>query len=420
MSLVSTLMGGVTESALNLGEFDYSSEASMESYWLDVACESLVNDIYNVDKAFLTADVIGEVKTITEGADPAVLLEGMISSGIEKIKEAFRKFLAKIKEWAAKVKKFFKIIFLKGKDFVKEFGKEIRAKSTKGFKYKGYDYDIAGGDEAVDKIKDAVGSEIDGLLSAATTDADKSTARDSLSSEVTAGSLSYMMSKVGNKNATDWQDDLCKSAGSKAGLGGCSDLTELVNELADRYHGGDSDKQDMEEFEGHNDPSDMLSFIESNDKAIKQVEKDEKTFEKQIDKIIKNLDKLAATSKKDRTQVKDDSGKDVTDTAYKAASKVSSYLSSALTVQKSVVDKKVNIYKEACGAFTTILKSFLRFKPAKESYDFDDADNIIALTEAGDAVEPDVSAEEDTSSKDDKKDAATEGASLLESAYRYL
>ena len=144
MSLVSTLMSGVTESALNLGEFDYSSEASMESYWLDAACESLVSDIYSIDRAYLTADVIGEVKTVTEGADPQVLLEGMIATGIEKIKNAFRKFLAKIKEWAAKVKRFFKIIFLKGKDFVKEFGKEIRTKSVKGFKYKGYIYDIEG------------------------------------------------------------------------------------------------------------------------------------------------------------------------------------------------------------------------------------------------------------------------------------
>ena len=69
---------------------------------------------------------------------------------------------------------------------------------------------------------------------------------------------------------------------------------------------------------------------------------------------------------------------------------------------------------------------------SKESYDFADADSIIALTEAGDAVEPDVSAEddgaEDPNAKDDKKTAdtegckkgTTEGAALFESAYKYL
>ena len=416
MSLVSTLMGGVTESALNLGEFDYSSEASMESYWLDAACESLVNDIYNVDKAFLTADVIGEVKTITEGADPAVLLEGMISSGIEKIKEAFRKFLAKIKEWAAKVKRFFKIIFLKGKDFVKEFGKELRAKSVKGFKYKGYDYNIENTDKVVKDIVDKIDSEINKLLDSAGT-ASRSDFTDGISGDQLN---TILTSNTGSdsKNSSDWQDELCGRL-----KGGCSDLTELLEELTEQYRGGDTEKQEIEEFEGHYDVSDMLSYIEGYDKEIKTIEKDEKDFEKEINKVIKQLDKIAATSKKDRENIKYGSGSAATqvdDAAYKIASKVSSFISSALSVQKSIVDKQVSIHKEACGAFTTILKSFLRFKPAKESYDFDDADNIIALTEAGDAVEPDVSAEEDTSSKDDKKDAATEGASLLESAYRYL
>ena len=429
MSLVSTLMSGVTESALNLGEFDYSSEASMESYWLDAACESLVSDIYSVDRAYLTADVIGEVKTVTEGADPQVLLEGMIATGIEKIKNAFRKFLAKIKEWAAKVKRFFKIIFLKGKDFVKEFGKEIRTKSVKGFKYKGYIYDIEGGNTAVDNIKDTVDGEINRLLSATDDDATRANYTDGDAAQ----QLTKLNSITDDQNASDWQDKLCKDAASSASLGSASDLSELMENLTEKYHGGDSDKQEVEDFEGKdNDPSDMLSFIESSDKSIKQVENDEKKFEKEINGIIKHLDKLAATSKKDRADIKDEDGNAIGDAAYKAASKVSGYLSTALTVQKSAVDKKVAIYKEAAGAYTTILKSFLRYKPAKESYDFADADSIIALTEAGDAVEPDVSAEddgaEDPNAKDDKKTAdtegckkgTTEGAALFESAYKYL
>lgn len=410
MSLVRTLMSGVTESATDLSQFDYSSEASMESFWLDSACESLVNDIYSVDRAYRTADIIGEVKVLTEGADPSVLLEGIISSGIEKIKEAFKKFLAKIKEWAAKVKRFFKIIFLKGKDFVKEFGKEIRTKSVKGFKYKGYNYAIEDTDGEVDTMIGTIGKEINTLLSLA-----DGASRDTKVDAITTDDIKGMLN-VGDKSSSDWQDELCKKCKSS-----CSDLTELGEYLTEQYRGGDNDKEEIEDFEGRNDPSDMLSFIEGYDKEIKKVEKDERDFEKEINAIIKNLDKMASTSKKDRTEIKDTTGTVVTDKAYKAASTVSSYLSAALTIQKTIVDKKVSMHKEACGAFTTILKSFLRFKPAKESHDLALADDIIALTEAGDVVEPDVSAEEEgADTEKDSKNAATEGTTLFESAYNYL
>ena len=409
MSLVRTLMSGVTESATDLSQFDYSSEASMESFWLDSACESLVNDIYSVDRTYRTADVIGEVKVLTEGADPSVLLEGLISSGIEKIKEAFKKFLAKIKEWAAKVKKFFKIIFLKGKDFVKEFGKEIRGKSVKGFKYKGYNYAIEDTDAEVENMTKIISGKIDGLLGVA-----EGVTRDSKANAITTDDIKAMIN-VDDKSSSDWQDALCKECKSS-----CGDLTELSEYLTEQYRGGDNDKEEIEDFEGRNDPSDMLSFIEGYDKEIKNVESEERKFEKEINSIIKNLDKMVVTSKNNRKEI-EDGDTNVTDKAYKAASTVSSYLSAALTVQKTIVDKKVSMHKEACGAFTTILKSFLRFKPAKESHDLALADDIIALTEAGDAVEPDVSAEEEGADTEEKsKDATTEGAALFESAYNYL
>ena len=103
MSLARTLIQG-SDFAGNLDvSMYYTGKATMESSWLDYACESLHMDIFNANKAYLVADVMGEVQVIKEGADPEVLLENILTSGFEKLKEAFKKFLAKIKEWFKKV-----------------------------------------------------------------------------------------------------------------------------------------------------------------------------------------------------------------------------------------------------------------------------------------------------------------------------
>ena len=136
-----------------------SDDATTEA-WTDFAVESLVNDIYTIDKAYHTADIIAEVKVLREGADPAILLEGIVKSGITKIKEAFKNFWAKIKSWFAEAKRQLMIMSKSGKDFIKQFKSEIEKKysDTKGknFSYVGREYDIDAGDKAGESIFKAV------------------------------------------------------------------------------------------------------------------------------------------------------------------------------------------------------------------------------------------------------------------------
>ena len=431
MSLTRALLSGVSESSLDLTGYDFSKTASMESYYLDAACESLLQDIYDVDKAFMVADVVGEVQVIREGANPSVLLEGMIKDAFTKLKEGFKKFLAKIKAWFAKVKKFFEVLFMNGKELAKKYGDEIKKKSTKGFKYKGFKYTIKAGDALVDQISERVAQEINFLIEYEDDNGVRRGLRDFVDSSsnrdnhlvtisyrendrngnmVDEQEIDSLVDGVTAKTTnTDYQDKLVKA------ICGSSDLSDMGDKIYETYRDKDTEKSEIENFEA-NSPSDMVEFLRTFNKAIKDAEKEEKAFEKDVNIVIKALDKQS--SKVDKIE---STGGTYT---YKLASKISSFISSALAVRKAAVDKKVSTYKEINSSWTSVLKSFVIKKEVKESAFFEDFDNMITLTEAAD-VEPEVPDQDETGEGDDAtkegcRKSSCESSSLLESAYNYL
>ena len=425
MSLTRALLSGVSESSLDLTGYDFSKTASMESYYLDAACESLLQDIYDVDKAFMVADVVGEVQVIREGANPSVLLEGMIKDAFTKLKEGFKKFLAKIKAWFAKVKKFFEVLFMNGKELAKKYGDEIKKKSTKGFKYKGFKYTIKAGDEFVNRISDGVAGEITQLLGGMSPSNFRDLAADAqenrlknISASITDGTdtismdiTSRVSNLTGDTSSTEYQDKLVKVVAN------VSDYSELTNTIEEKYKDGDTDKSEIEDFEA-NSPADMVDFLRTFDKAIKDADKEERAFEKDVNAVVKSLDKVSSMTDKDEN--------DGITMSYKLASKISKFISAALAVRKAAVDKKVSIYKEINSSWTSVLKSFVLKKEVKESAFFEDFDNMITLTEAAD-VEPETPEQDDemagegcSTSKEGCKKSSCESASLLESAYNYL
>lgn len=444
MSLTRALLSSTMESSM-VDVSKYNVKAMMTSEYLDSACESLIKDIYDADKAFMVADVIGECKVLTEGADPEVLLEGMISDAMSKLKEGFEKFLAKIKEWFAKVKKFFQVLFMNGKELAKKYGAEIRKKSVKGFKYKGFEYKISDGDALVESISNDVATEIDKLVGRIeelkdltpgdletrlkdrtktitgynkddaykNTGAWESKARglDNESKKITSH---FVTSADSEMSSTDYQDKLVSAI-----CKGASDISEMGETIEEKYRNGDTEKYEIDEFEA-NDRSDMLDFLTKFDKAISDMNKAEKQFEKDVNVVIKALDKLG--SKKETLDVnqKDGTKMGTKEVSYKLASKISSFISSALAVRKTACDKKVSIYKEINSSWTSVLKSFVLKKEVKESAFFDDFDSMIALTEAAD-VEPEV----DTGDEEDVNESYysnrySSSNSLLEAAYSYL
>lgn len=385
MSLARNLMSSVSES-VDVSGYDYSGCAIAESTWVDSACESLISDIYKVDKAYHTADIIGQVQVMQEGTNPEVLLEGIVKSGIEKIKEAFRKFWAKLKEWFKKVKDHFKAMFLTGSKFVKEFKKAIQDKKADGFKYTAFKYtlDSGEGDTIFDEVKDKI-SDLTSTLEKVVTirkEVDPKTVNpptqtfrqnedgkdaspgkvwvNTNTTKTVKGSYddfndAALAKSLGNKNlgelsATEFQDDFIKKLGKKS-----DDITELTDYLKATFRDGDDEESEWEDFES-NSKEDMMSLIENGGKAISDIERAEKKFENAINSIIKAYDKVKSTDK---------SG----EAGYKAAQKISGYLSALLAVGKVPSTTKVDAYKEAMASYERILKSFLRWKPVKEGYE---------------------------------------------------
>ena len=340
MSLARTLMSGVTEAAV-IDTTGYEFEnASMESAWLDSACESLVTDIFTVDKAYHVADIMGEVQVLKEGADGHVILEGMISTGINKLKEAFKKFWAKIKAWFAQVKKYFQSLFLQGKNFVKEFGTILEKKETKGFTYHGYKYTLSAGDSKVEAIMGKVNAEVTKCAAGIEKSGD---VRDleKLNDEL------KKVTGIDDMKTEDYSDKFVKGLG----ISGASNTSELSEDLAKVYRDGADAADEIEDFKAASVGT-MLDLVGSIDKKVKDFDKAEKAFEKDVNALIKALDKI---EKKDN------------DVAFKAAQKFSNIASKLLNIGKIPHSVKVAAYKEAANSYRSVLGSFYRWKPAKEA-----------------------------------------------------
>ena len=361
MSLAGKLLYGtsaVTESAISdISDIDNMAneiKAVATESWTDTALESLMSDIYDIDKAYHTADIIAEVKVIREGADPAVLLEGIVSGGIEKIKNAFKTFWAKLKAWFAAIKRQFKIIFTKGKDFIKEFKTELNKKTEKGFTYTGREFTIAAGDTEGEKIFKAVEAQVNKLT-------DWSKAEKMTSGDVDKDAFITFLKDKGlpvdskdvGMSSSDIQDKFIKD---NKFAKGATDISELNERLVEMYHNGnDSDYTTAIDDFANVGKSQMMDFVENYAKAVKEIEKDEKQFDTLMNKIIKAYDGI---SKKDVGE---------NEAAYKQAQYASRAITALLAVGKVPSTVKQAMYKQAAAQYESVLKAFLRWKPAKES-----------------------------------------------------
>ena len=141
MSLVRNLMQSSAQGMIDTSDIE-SSFGEIHEGFLDDACVELMSSILTVNEAYYTADVIGSCRVVTEGADATVVMENIIKSGIAKLVDLWRRFLAKVRAFFAKAIQLVKSMMLTGKKLVDEFGAKIkaRAKSTNNFamKYNGY------------------------------------------------------------------------------------------------------------------------------------------------------------------------------------------------------------------------------------------------------------------------------------------
>lgn len=320
---------------------DFSTEAHIGSDYLSAAVVEFTESICECDKQFMVADVIGSVKVLTEGADVTAVTEGIVSSGIEKIKKAWKKLLAKIKEYYRKVVDFFKALLLTGKDFVDRFGKMLQDKAKNaGFTYTGYDYQIGKGDAKVGAIIDAGKSEIAQLVGDSN-GFDSAVGLDKTALGKKVGTTAEDKLKL---SSDEYEDDFCSRVAKRA------NLEEVVKEIEELYRDGSSKADGLEMSSAK--AKDMCDFISGSKKQISKIESDRDTLTRTINNVIKKLDAIKS----------DEEG-------YKAASTVSKYMSKISNVMEKVASVRVALYREITKNFTAVLKALYRFKPTKEEFD---------------------------------------------------
>ena len=353
MSLVSNLMQSGMNSVIDTSDIQID-QASVHEGFLDEAVVELCQGIYSVNEAYLTADIIGSCKVVTEGADPEVLLESMISSGIEKLKGVWRKFLAAIRAFFDKVVTLFKSLILSNTKFTKEFGSKLieKAKTAKDFKYKGYDYAMASGDNAVTNAQSAISKKIDSFIGKIDTAATTNT-------EDLLKSLS-LKGDAANMSPSDISEAVIKSIDSSYSNSG-----DLRDGIVKAYR-GDADSPSEQTLSGVSAVKAMIKFIEGAGDAISKVKKDRDDFEKKVSAIIKKLDALG--SKKGETKKEQ--------TAYSNASKISSFLTALMNLYKVPCNAKIAAYKEVNRKYNGVLKMFLNFGKVSEGALFEGDDEF--------------------------------------------
>ena len=138
-----------TSDYFNLSEYDYIQPTTEA---IDQILTESAKDSYKIRAAMYISDVLMERSILIESADPQVLLEGFGKDIYTKLKNMLITMWNKIKSWYEAIKKYFLRIFTSGKEFVKKFDKELRAKNVKGYKYKSFKYTMDKGNSAVSDI----------------------------------------------------------------------------------------------------------------------------------------------------------------------------------------------------------------------------------------------------------------------------
>lgn len=392
MSLVSSLLEGVQAastidtSALE-AKIDFVGDDFMES-----ASVELMADINAVNEAYLTADIIGSVKVVTEGADPAVLMENIVTSAIERLKGAWEKFLAGIRKFFDKVITFFKSMTMSGEKFVNELGGQIKNKiaAIKKFKYNGYLYNAKAGNAAYDSAKKSIEKDITSYFKGLDTVA------------AVRNVDSFEDYKIeGIKDDTDVSSVIEKSAGNAAK--GSTYATDIKNYILEKYR-GDSSKGEHEI--GASEVGTMLDVIKNAKKATADAKSEKDNMEKMIINIINKVDKIGSNIKDD------DKAKSK---LVGAASKLSQILNGLLNLYRGAADAKIQYYKESNKHYLHVLRNLLNWGKATESTLLFESDD--ECDDAADIDDDDVDIDEAAVAGADYVEGDTDDIGLVKESY---
>ncbi len=349
-----SIFGKKTESNLENKEFPYimPTTESFDQILTDSAKES-----YQLRAGMYISDIIME-EAVFEGASTAeVLMEGFANNAWTKVKEIFQKLKEKLIALYAKFRRAVTLIFSSGKTFITNFEEEIMRKSVKGFEYKGFKYTLSNGDSAVSKATGAAQSALStyagGLEEAA--------------SKLSSAQYERLQSGSFKEeyDVNEEKEELLKKAGGDS-------LNELREDIVKAYRNNETEPEAFEGFNGNN-RNDMINWIKGKDKAIKAIDDAEKVTSQSISKAIKAIETAANKFKGE------------------SYGKIAPYVSFStemmrfcVTIISSAAQVKISIVKAGAREFESVLKAFLRYKPAKESFGSTDLDQekSVSILEA--------------------------------------
>ena len=356
--------------SVDMGNFDYSDTVVAEASYSDAAVATLFSDIMEAEQAYMVADVVGAATVIHESAignevDPVAVSEGVVKNGIAKIKTAFQKFIAKIKEYYKRVVDWFKAMFSNAEDFAKNYGDMIKKKAAKvkEFHYTGYKYTASAGDARVNEITGKVNTQMTNLIGGYDFVKEAKTTKEFNDHLRSKKVISNSFKEDEKPTSTEVIDKFLSEELKVA------DIAELRSTLVETYRDGDDKKSDIKDFEA-NSVDTMVNFLKSSKKTIAEFEKQLKNYEEKTNKVISKLNGFES--------VKDEEGGS---NLVSNASYISGIMTGFLNLYKVPCEVQIAIYKAMSAEFLGALKKFYSFKgnAVKEATEVFDAEAYATL-----------------------------------------
>ena len=389
MSLVRNLMQSSAQGMIDTSDIESSFGVIHEGF-LDDACVELAMGICKVNEAYMTADIIGSCRVVTEGADANIVMENIIRSGIDKLVDLWRRFLAKVRAFFEKAIQLAKSMVLTGKKFVDAFGSKIKARvaSTSNFsmKYNGYAYDVKAGDALVKTYLDVISGDMEnvtkGLELAGTETTDQIMARIGVKT------------KEERVSASDHLDAVVKKCDGQA-----TSVADLKNNLKEKYRSGDTDPGEHTLKSGEVEP--MLNHVANAKTIVETLNKQKKHMENLCSNVIRKLQSLQKDTKKE------------TDDKFETASTISSWLSALLAAYRTLISTQVTMTKEAAAGYTRVLRKVLNTSDKKltsEAFAFEGEDALdVELDDMDDVDEAAIDGADDPEGDTDDIGLVKEG-----------
>lgn len=351
-------------SSVDMGNYDYSTSAIEESSYIDSAMATLFTDIMEAEQGYMVGDIVGSATVIRESTngnaiDAGAVFEGVVGNGIARIKEAFKKFIAKVKEFYKKVIDWFKAMFSNAETFVKNFGTVIKdkARKAKGFKYTGFKYTLETGDAKVKDLKKKINDKMVATIGKYDYMAKGASVADFKAAVASVVSASFK--EEDKPSPSEVVDEFTSTLGY-------NDADEMRTNLVEDYRDGANSKATIVDFEG-NSVDKMLAFLKGSKKTISDLESDLSNYESKVQNVIKKLDKY-------------DGGKgDGADNIVANASYISSIMTSLLNLYKVPCNVEIAIKKAVAKEWLSALKKFYNYRATKESVEVYDDEAYATL-----------------------------------------